>query len=154
MYRNIRNLIHLFHVLQDRVSVTLYSKIALFKFKVISAKVGKNIRINGPIYVRAHANSKLVIGDNFNLNSRFASNLVGLTNYAIFQMIGDSKINIGNNCGFSSSVISCRSRISIGNYVMMGGNVRLFDHDYHSLNYVYRSQTKLDGQNGDYLFFL
>ncbi|MDZ4200271.1 MAG: acyltransferase, partial [Kiritimatiellia bacterium] len=31
-------------------------------------------------------------------------------------------------------VLSARNRITIGNHVRLGGNVRIFDHDFHSLD--------------------
>ena len=35
--------------------------------------------------------------------------------------------------GFSSVVMSSRTSIKIGSHVKIGGNVRIFDHDFHAL---------------------
>ena len=35
----------------------------------------------------------------------------------------------------------------IGNNVLMGGNVRIFDHDYHSLNYLHRKTSFDENQH-------
>jgi acetyltransferase-like isoleucine patch superfamily enzyme len=43
-------------------------------------------------------------------------------------------IKIGAGSGLSFPVISSRSGITIGSHVKLGGNVRIFDHDYHALD--------------------
>jgi cephalosporin hydroxylase len=42
-------------------------------------------------------------------------------------------IEVGDDSGGSAVVLSARTRIQIGNHVRLGGNVRIFDHDFHSL---------------------
>jgi acetyltransferase-like isoleucine patch superfamily enzyme len=44
------------------------------------------------------------------------------------------KIEIGDHTGASSVVISSRSGVRIGRHVNIGGNVRIFDHDFHALD--------------------
>ena len=48
--------------------------------------------------------------------------------------MGDGIIEIGDYFGASAVVISSRSKVTIGNYVMLGGNVRIYDHDFHSMD--------------------
>ncbi len=110
-------------------------------------KCDKGLKVYGKVFYKAHSPSRLKIGNNLTINSSFNSNLVGLTNYCIFQIIEDGKIEIGDHCGFSAPVFSSRQRIKIGNYVMIGGNVRIFDHDYHSLNYLNRRNPEIDRVN-------
>ena len=49
---------------------------------------------------------------------------------------------MGNNTGCSSVVISSRASITIGSHVNVGGNVRIFDHDFHSLEADYRRTSE------------
>ena len=60
-------------------------------------------------------------------------------NKTVFNCLGAHEpdlyvIEIGNDSGGSGVVISSRSRIAIGEYVKLGGNVRIYDHDFHSLD--------------------
>jgi acetyltransferase-like isoleucine patch superfamily enzyme len=120
-------------------------------FRIISLsskyKISKNCKIDGLVFINKSKTGILKIGKNFTLNSRKASNLVGITNRASFQIINEGRIEIGDNCGFTSTVLSSRKLIKIGNNVLIGGNVRIYDHDYHSLNYLNRRNSKLDAQN-------
>jgi len=121
----------------------------LFKahIKLSGQKIGGNPKVDGLIYWKISPLGKVVIGKNFRLNSRRASNLVGITNRASFQVIGSGSITIGDNCGFTSTVLSSRSEINIGNNVLIGANVRILDHDYHSLNAEKRRIKELDVKN-------
>ena len=117
-----------------------YTIIAKLKFRILDVSFGKNLIVDGKV-ILSPVKGKITIGHSFQLNSRYKSNLVGLTTPATFQVIRDGKIQIGNNCGFSSPVISSRKAVLIGNNVMLGGNVRIYDHDYHSLNHLHRKQN-------------
>lgn len=132
----------------SRTFFELFSKIIfLGKMKYWGNKIGNGSSLDGKIIVKAGGKGNLNIGKNFKLNSRVTSNLVGITNPAIFQLIGDGTISIGDDCGFTSTVLSSRSKIVIGDRVMIGGNVRIFDHDYHSLNYQHRKNSQTDSTN-------
>ncbi|MGE0635306.1 MAG: DapH/DapD/GlmU-related protein [Bacteroidia bacterium] len=129
------------------ISVWYYSLKFKFKLKILKCQIGINAVIDGNVLIKCSNPSSVIIGDNFKLNSRQESNLVGVTNKASFQCVYDGKIVIGNNCGFTSTVFSARSLIKVGDYVKIGGNVRIFDHDYHSLNYENRRDSVKDGSD-------
>ena len=44
-------------------------------------------------------------------------------------------------------VLSSQSSITLGRYVQLGGHVRIFDHDFHSLNYSFRRDGATDVLN-------
>lgn len=136
MQKLIRLVIRLFYI----PITTLIFKMQLF---VNGNIVPNNLKIDGLCFFK-QIGGKLSISNGFILNSRRASNLVGINNRASFQIIG-GRIQIGKNCGFTSTVISSREFITIGDHVKIGGNVRIFDHDYHSLNYLNRRNSNLDG---------
>lgn len=50
----------------------------------------------------------------------------------------NASIKIGDNVGMSSPVLWSHERITIGNYVKLGGNCILMDTDSHNLNYMIR----------------
>lgn len=146
-YPGLLRLLHYKQVLLDRFFVVVHTAAFKIKLKFNGCIYGKYLRVYGKVFFKAQYPGRLIIGSNFTINSSFNSNLVGLTNYGIFQIIEDGKIEIGDHCGFSAPVLSSRQRIKIGNYVLIGGNVRIFDHDYHSLNYLNRRNPEIDRVN-------
>jgi len=43
-----------------------------------------------------------------------------------------AKVEIGNECGFSGTVIACEKRIRIGKHVRCGANTLIMDTDWHT----------------------
>ena len=95
---------------------------------------GKHVSISGKVIFRTRHKGEIVLGDNVTLNSVPEYNLVGLNGPTILDTCGGGQIVIGKHSGASSVVISSRRRVQIGDYVKIGGNVRIFDHDFHSLS--------------------
>lgn len=127
---------------------TLYSTILMkSKLWLLDCRYGKNLKANGKVTIEVFSKGSIKFGDNFIINSRFHSNLVGLTNKAIFTTYEKGTIEIGDNCGFSATVISARKSIKIGNRTLIGGNSRIYDHDYHSLDPKLRTDHKTDFTN-------
>jgi acetyltransferase-like isoleucine patch superfamily enzyme len=56
----------------------------------------------------------------------------------LLTTLGEGVIRIGDYFGASAAVLSSRASITIGNHVNLGGNVRIFDHDFHSLDPLMR----------------
>ena len=108
------------------------------KLKLLGCSVGNGFKIDGKLWIWVQKKKCIHIGDYVTINSRFGSNLVGLTNPTIFQCLKNGTITIGNKSGLSSAVLSTMSSITIGENVKIGGNVRIFDHNYHSLNFEKR----------------
>lgn len=133
--------VHLFvgwTIVRVKISTTFHTAVTKLKLKALGCPVGKGFKIDGKLWVWAQKKGCIRLGDNVRINSRFGSNLVGLTNPAVFQCLENGIITIGNNSGLSSPVISTMSRITIGDNVKIGGNVRIFDHNYHSLDFEKR----------------
>ena len=59
---------------------------------------------------------------------------MGLNGPVILHTWEGGRIEIGDHTGASSVVISSRSGVRIGKHCNIGGNVRIFDHDFHSLD--------------------
>jgi len=134
--------LHLFvgwTILCVRVSTIFHTATTRLKLKALGCPVGKGFKIDGKLWVWAQKKGCIRLGDHVKINSRFGSNLVGLTNPAVFQCLDGGTITIGNNSGLSSPILSSRSSITIGEHTLVGGNVRIFDHDYHSLDFAKRS---------------
>jgi len=99
---------------------------------------GRGLLVDGHVIIRVARRGAIRIGENVGINSRTGSNLVGRTNPTILHCTGDGHITFGDNSGCSFAVLSSKSSIRIGNNTKIGGNARIYDHDYHALDYLSR----------------
>ncbi len=100
---------------------------------------GSNVLFQGKTWIRTRRRGEIVLGDNVIFNSERDTNLVGLINPTILDTRWGGRITIGDRTGASSVVISSKLSIKIGERCKIGGNVRIFDHDFHSLDPKIRS---------------
>jgi acetyltransferase-like isoleucine patch superfamily enzyme len=102
-------------------------------------KIGKQGSVNGLPVFRKTPGSTFSIGQHYRILSTFSSNLHGLNRKTMFNTISPSaSLSIGDNCGFSATVIACGLSINIGNRVMVGANSTITDTDSHSIHYKER----------------
>lgn len=102
--------------------------------KFNEVKFGKNLNLYGIPVIFKKKGSQLNIGENCTIKSSFLSNLVGLSQRTIIvTRTKDAKINIGNNVGISGATIYARKGITIGDNTLIGGNVKIFDNDFHPI---------------------
>ena len=98
-------------------------------------KFGKNLNLFGIPVIFKNGGSTLKIGKNCTIKSSFLSNLIGLYQRTIIvTRTKEAKIEIGNNVGISGATIYARKGISIGDNTLIGGNVKIFDNDFHPID--------------------
>lgn len=95
--------------------------------------VGKNLTFVGKTHIKKGSKNSIIIGDNCTFLSTPASNLIGINRPCILSSIGEkgSSLIIGNNCGFSGTIIGCFSQITLGDNVRCGANTLITDSDWH-----------------------
>jgi acetyltransferase-like isoleucine patch superfamily enzyme len=71
-------------------------------------------------------------------NSSFRSNPIGLNKASSIFILKPGKLFIDDYSGFSGVSIVCTSSIHIGKHLFCGGNVSIWDTDFHPLNYLDR----------------
>ncbi len=81
-----------------------------------------------------------IFGENLVFNSSFRSNPVGLCKPCTIFVNKNAKLFIDNNSGFSGVSIYCNIEINVGKNLFCGGNVNIWDTDFHSLDYVLRKE--------------
>ena len=127
-----------FFKLIRRYALFIYSLITTYLTKIIMVlkgiKISKGLQIWGiPILVRYHK-SKIIIGNHCSLRSNTFSNLVGVNRKcAISTLREGAEIKIGDNSGFSGTVIAAAGKITIGNKVLCGANTTITDFDWHGI---------------------
>lgn len=99
---------------------------------------GPNFATSGRCSFKARRTGAIQIGSGVRFLAGWRTNRVGLSGPVLLQTFGDGCITIGNFSGGSAVAISSRSRVAVGNYVNLGGNVRIFDHDFHALDPEFR----------------
>ncbi len=115
----------------------LHNMIVLYKENVKTI----NYNINGRVFIRNKG--KITLGRNFRANSGRHYNPIGGDSILRLICYENAKLDIGNNVGMSNLTIVCKNEITLGNNILLGGGCKIWDTDFHSLDYRYRN-TKED----------
>ena len=114
--------------------------ILLFKVKKVSYETKPHI--NGKLFI--YRNGSIILGKKNRINSGARYNPIGGDTRTVFSVTKGAKLSIGNYTGLSNATIVCKKNITIGNHVKIGGSVKIYDTDFHALNYEARSNDKTD----------
>ena len=108
-------------------------------FWVWGIESGEGSKFEGKVILSTRRRGQIVLGKNVIFNSRISGNLAGMSHPTIIDCHAQgAKLTIGDNAGFSSVAINCRTSITIGRNVKVGADVRIYDHDFHSIESDYR----------------
>lgn len=95
-------------------------------------KVGSGCRFHGIASFRRFPGSAMSIGNNCNLLSSPCANRIGIDRPCILSTMSSSaKVRIGDNCGFSGTVIAAFQSIVLGDSVICGANTLITDSNWH-----------------------
>lgn len=95
-------------------------------------KLGRHIKFDGKCYFKRYPGSAIGIGDNCSFLSRVNSNLIGINRPCLISTLTqEAIIEIGENCGFSGTVIGAFKSVVIGKNVRCGANTLITDSDWH-----------------------
>lgn len=129
LIRKLFKILFLYHPIVESAISTLVGKFMLWVMKV---DYGKNLKFFGLIHVRCSKQSTVTIGSNTTFRSKSTSNLIGIDRPCIISSHQNGTLKIGNNCGFSGTVIGCFKEIIIEDNVRCGANTLITDSDWHS----------------------
>lgn len=106
--------------------------------------LGKRAVIHNHIYFYIHPKSNIRIGDDFRFTSGdnfnpLCRNLRG----CIMAERSKTVIEIGHHVGMSSTCLWAKERITIGNYVNIGGDCIIMDSDAHNLDWRIRDSQEM-----------
>lgn len=135
MKRTLRNTIYsawdVFLIILDQKFSTARSKLSL-SFQ--GCPYGEQFKSTGKCHFKARRGGSIKIGNSATLLSGWRSNRAGLNGPVLLTTLDRGVIEIGERFGASAIIISSRTGVRIGDRVMLGTNVRIFDHDFHSMD--------------------
>ena len=109
-----------------------YNRMVLYYKQIV---VGKNLCIKGRLLIQGRG--KIEIGDNVTIYSHYAVNPIG-GDRTVFQIMEGASLKIGDRVGMSHVVITAYDSVTIEDEVMLGAGCKIFDTDFHSLDYEER----------------
>lgn len=102
----------------------------------------KNFRTSGIPYIMVARGGKCTIGKGFAMNNGIKGNPIGCYQRCTLFVDRNAELVIGDYVGMSQAALVCKTSITIGNYVKLGGGVCIYDTDFHSLNSEIRKSKK------------
>lgn len=128
-----RNLSHTANIIIQKIHFYMGKRNILYAYWW-GIKIGYNVSFDGKCHFERFPGSKITIGNHCQFRSRKNSNLIGINrpcSISTLKSRHNATIEIGNNCGFSGTVIGAFKRIEIGNNVRCGANTLITDSDWH-----------------------
>lgn len=127
---------HCLNRIVNPITILFWKVINYVKAYIWEVNIGKNCTFIGGASFKRFPGSTISIGDNCIFNSSSTSNRIGVYSPCMFSTITkDAKIEIGNGCGFSGTVIGAFQNIKLGNNVRCGANTLITDSDWHTDDY-------------------
>lgn len=127
-----------------RLPSDVYSSI-LFRLTLLLNNVHhKSIKSYGVPYIAVSPKGTCIIGDNFRMSNGVRFNPIGFPQPCQIVVTDGAKLEIGKNVGMSQAAIICHHSITIGDEVKIGGGVKIYDTNFHSLNPEVRRVRELD----------
>lgn len=99
-----------------------------------------------PFIAVSHNNGRMLLGKNFAMNNSFSGSQIGCFEPCCFVVGENATLAIGDNTGMSQTAIVCKSYIEIGNNVKIGGGTKIYDTDFHSLDWKLRRNMETDSK--------
>lgn len=91
---------------------------------------------------------KIIIGNNLRMNNGDAANNIGFTSRCVLNAVGGASLCIGENVGMSQTVLcAVDADITIGRNTILGGGVKIYSSDFHSMNYIDRRAPESADKN-------
>jgi acetyltransferase-like isoleucine patch superfamily enzyme len=129
----IKSIPHTIHVIQNKL-LELSGRLNLLRAAYWGVQIGKGARFFGKCYFKKYPGTTIKIGRKSSFRSKCNSNLIGINRPCMISTLDSpfkAQIIIGNNCGFSGTVIGAFKSIYLGNNVRCGANTLITDSDWH-----------------------
>lgn len=102
--------------------------------KLQRIQYGKKCAFYGIPVILKTKGSLIELGDGVVCVSSFLANLMGLYQRSIILARAGGKIVLEDDVRMSATTIYSRASIRIGKHTSIGGNTKIFDHDFHPID--------------------
>ncbi len=131
-----KNKAHYIYIVLKKIKNYWWELLNYISAKWWGVTIGKGCSFNGKAHFNRLQDSSINIGNNCTFNSSKTSNLIGVYSPCMISTIKKNAIiEIGDNCGFSGTVIGAALHIKLGNNVRCGANTLITDSDWHTDDY-------------------
>lgn len=122
-----------------RLTITCYSMITnRISMSIRGISYGKGFRCCGSIFYRKATGGSIVIGNNVSINSHHISDPIGGDTKTMLIVSPYGKLVLHDYASISNSTLFASEHIEIGAYTCIGGGVKIYDTDFHSVIPEYR----------------
>lgn len=82
---------------------------------------------------------RIIIGNNFRMNNGNAASNIGFTSRCVLSAVGGTTLCLGEDVGMSQTALcAVDADITIGRNTQLGGGVKIYSSDFHSISYMDR----------------
>lgn len=114
----------------------LIGRILASRMRRRGVKVGQRLAMRQLPLLRVCRGSSIAIGDDCTIHNKTWQNIAGILHKTIIATTDPrAKISIGNKVGISGAIIVASTSIRIEDEVMLGANVKIYDSDFHPLDF-------------------
>lgn len=125
-------MVYYFDILLSLINEKSCNLIMMIRCKIRGINIKAGYKFYGLTTFKKYLNSEINIGMNCRFRSYATSNLIGINRPCIISTnMKNAEICIGDNCGFSGTVIGCFKKITLGDNVRCGANTLITDSDWH-----------------------
>lgn len=126
-----------------KIQVPFWNIINKINFGLNGVSYEKGLRTKGKVYIYNGDLGKIHIGEEVRLNSADWANPIGSGNHIWIQMLGkEASLSVGSRTGISNVAITCASKVEIGNDVLIGSGTKIYDTDFHPINWNTRKMNR------------
>jgi acetyltransferase-like isoleucine patch superfamily enzyme len=120
------------YIIQLKILKIFSSIICKIVIKIKGINLGKNCAFFGLTKFYRTENSSIIIADRCSFRSKRTSNLIGIDRPCIISTLTPgAEIIIGEDCGFSGTIIGSFRSVRLGNRVRCGANTLITDSNWH-----------------------
>lgn len=103
--------------------------------QVLGVDVGQDLRSIGLPIVRRSNKARIRLGHHVSVVNCNRGNPIGFNHPCIVVASEEAIVEVGADTGLSGAVINARKQVLIGSHVLVGANAKIFDHDFHPLDW-------------------
>lgn len=137
LFKGFKKIINILHRSYGQIAAKIIMKLN-------GVTIDKGFKSRGIPIVDVSLYGSFRIGNNFTMNNGNRYNKIGRQQKCFFVVGKKGQLIIGNNVGISSTALICDKKIVIGDFVKIGGNVVIYDTDFHALDPELRRHTELE----------